>query len=158
MTPWTECSARVSQSLRNDDSKPAVTLLPGILEKVNVLLFSGDKDLICNHFGTEYMISNMTWQGIQGFQNTPIYHWTVDNTPAGEWREDRNLTYVKVFNASHMVPYDVPLAALDMMNRFMGLDPKLQSFASKLETGTGELPPGGQRVDIGSPRGAPLRK
>ncbi|KAF9348036.1 hypothetical protein BGX34_002704 [Mortierella sp. NVP85] len=58
------------------------------------------------------------------------------------------MTYVRLFNASHMVPYDVPLATLDMMNRFMGLDPKLQSFTSNLEVMTGDVPPGGQRVDM----------
>lgn len=30
-------------------------------------LFSGDKDLICNYLGTEYLIGNMTWNGAQGF-------------------------------------------------------------------------------------------
>jgi carboxypeptidase D len=133
-----------------------VTLLPEILEKANVLLFSGDQDLICNHIGTEYLIANLTWHGKQGFQNAPKLRWTVDNTPAGVWREERNMTYVQLYNASHMVPYDVPLAALDMMNRFMGLDPKLQSFTSNLETITGDVPPGGQRVDM--PNGSSVRK
>ncbi|KAG0227146.1 Cell death protease [Mortierella sp. GBA43] len=155
--PWTECSGRVSTALRFDNSPPAITLLPGILEKINVMLFSGDQDLICNHVGTEYLISNMTWQGAQGFQDTPLFHWTVDSVPAGEWRQDRNLTYVKVFNASHMVPYDAPLVALDMINRFMGVDLKDQTFPSKLESTTGDLPPGGQRVDIGPSRGGSVR-
>ncbi|KAF8939722.1 Cell death protease [Dissophora ornata] len=154
--PWTECSTRVGSALRFDDSTPAVTLMPGILERTNVLLFSGDADLICNHIGTEYMISNMTWQGARGFQNAPDIHWTVDNVPSGVWRQERNLTYVLLYNASHMVPYDAPLAALDMMNRFMGLDHKLQSFTSTLDTDLkeeGALPPGGEMVDINQPDG-----
>ncbi|KAI1302159.1 Cell death protease [Mortierella claussenii] len=162
--PWTECNGRVSSALRFDDSVPAVALLPDILDKIGVLLFSGDQDLICNHIGTEYLISNMTWQGIQGFQDTPKVAWTVEDKPAGEWMQDRNLAYVLLYNASHMVPYDVPLAALDMMNRFMGLDPTLQSFTSRLETdpvrdgGGGvevkdpqNLPSGGEKVDIDQP-------
>ncbi|KAG0305569.1 Cell death protease, partial [Dissophora globulifera] len=150
---WTECSTRVSQSLRYDNSSPSVSLLPGILEKLNVLLFSGDADLICNHIGTEYLISNMTWQGVQGFQNAPDIRWTIEGEPSGVWRQERNLTYVLLYNASHMVPYDTPLAALDMMNRFMGLDHRLQSFTSKLDTdlSEGQLPPGGEVVDIDQP-------
>lgn len=73
------------------------------------------------------------------------------------WKQARNLTYVVLYNASHMVPYDKPLAALDMMNRFMDLDPKMQSFSSKLETDVQEdeeVPPGGQKVDIDQPKGS----
>ncbi|CAO3563299.1 unnamed protein product [Mortierella alpina] len=156
-TPWSECSSHVSQALRNDDSAPAVGLLPGILEKAKVLLFSGDQDLICNYIGTEYLISNMTWQGIQGFQDAPKIGWTVQDQSAGVWKQARNLTYVVLHNASHMVPYDQPFAALDMMNRFMDLDPKMQSFSSKLDTDIQEdeeVPPGGQKVDIDQPKGS----
>ncbi|GJJ72224.1 carboxypeptidase D [Entomortierella parvispora] len=157
--PWGECSRRVSDALRFDDSTPAISLLPGILEKTKILLFSGQQDLICNHIGTEFMISNMTWQGAQGFVDSPTHKWTVEDIPAGEWIEDRNLTYVLVFNSSHMVPYDVPLVALDMMNRFMGLDPRLQNFKSHLDTDTDSdtsdtLPPGGEKIDIDQPGGS----
>ncbi|KAG0050764.1 Cell death protease [Gryganskiella cystojenkinii] len=152
--PWRECSGRVSTALRFDDSVPAISLLPGLLEKTRILLFSGQQDLICNHIGTEYMISNMTWSGAQGFGNAPTVNWTVEDTPAGEWVQDRNLTYVLVYNSSHMVPYDVPLVALDMMNRFMGLDTTLQEFKSHLDTDAldgGAVPPGGEKVDIDQP-------
>ncbi|KAF9178779.1 Cell death protease [Haplosporangium sp. Z 767] len=154
--PWHECNGRVNSALRFDNSAPAVTLLPDILKKTKVLLFSGDKDLICNHIGTEYLISNMTWQGARGFEAAPKVDWTVENEPAGVWREARNLTYVLLYNASHMVPYDAPLAALDMMNRFMGLDPTLQYFASKLgmDVSNGQIPPGGEKVDIDQPKGS----
>jgi len=53
---------------------------------------------------------------------------------AGTWVSSRNLTYVKVFNASHMVPYDVPDAAHDMILRFMGVD-----FSAILE-GSARIP------------------
>ncbi|KAF9085620.1 Cell death protease [Mortierella sp. AD031] len=151
-TEWTECSRRVSIALQEDDSIPAIALLPGILEKTKIMLFSGQQDLICNHIGTEYLISNMTWEGAKGFQDTRSIGWTVEDKPAGVWQQARNLTYVLIYNSSHMVPYDVPLVALDMMNRFMGLDPKLQFFSSKLETDTDNaVPSGGEKVDISQP-------
>ncbi|KAF9130889.1 Cell death protease [Mortierella sp. 14UC] len=149
---WEECSRRVGSALQNDDSTPAIALLPNILEKTRLLLFSGQQDLICNHIGTEYLISNMTWQGTQGFQDTRSIGWKVEDKPAGEWKQARNLTYVLIYNSSHMVPYDVPLVALDMMNRFMGLDTKLQSFTSSLDSDTDNtVPSGGEKVDISQP-------
>ncbi|KAF9926713.1 Cell death protease [Linnemannia zychae] len=150
---WTECDRRVGTALNHDDSIPAIALLPGILEKTRVLLFSGQQDLICNHIGTEYLISNMTWQGVQGFQNTRKVGWKVEDKPAGEWQQARDLTYVLIYNSSHMVPYDVPLVALDMINRFMGVDTKLQQFQSSLESDSDNtVPSGGEKVDITQPK------
>ncbi|KAK3846080.1 MAG: serine carboxypeptidase [Linnemannia gamsii] len=150
---WEECSRRVGTALQHDDSTPSIALLPKILEKTRILLFSGQHDLICNHIGTEYLISNMTWQGTKGFQDTPPVGWKVEDTPAGEWKQARNLTYVLIYNSSHMVPYDKPLAALDMMNRFMGLDTKLQAFSSSLESDADNtVPSGGEKIDINQPK------
>ena len=46
----------------------------------------------------------------------------MDGMPAGTWVESRGLTYVKVFNSSHMVPYDLPEVSHDMILRFMGVN------------------------------------
>ena len=45
-----------------------------------------------------------------------------------------NAPHVQVFNASHMVPYDVPAIAHDMILRFMGVD-----FSAILE-GSARIP------------------
>lgn len=99
------------------------------------------------------MISNLTWDGARGFQDVPTVGWTVEDKPAGVWQTQRNLSYVLIYNSSHMVPYDVPLVTLDMINRFIGIDHKLQWFASRLETDpvetdpVDELPPKGEKQD-----------
>ncbi|CAO3599592.1 unnamed protein product [Absidia cylindrospora] len=118
---WQECAGSVSKALRHDQSPPADLLLPGLLEELKVLLFSGEFDLICNHVGTEYMIGNMTWNGEQGFQDAERLNWTIGDKQAGYYIEERNLSYVLIKDGSHMVPYDKPLETLDMINRFMGV-------------------------------------
>ncbi|RHZ54311.1 hypothetical protein Glove_428g80 [Diversispora epigaea] len=118
---WVECSSGVGRGFTGDTSPPAVTLLPDILEQIEVLLYSGDQDLICNHMGTEDMISNLTWNGAKGFKNLTSTPWFVNYTQAGYIISERNLTYVLVYNSSHMVPYDVPVVSADMMYRFIGL-------------------------------------
>lgn len=55
-------------------------------------------------------------------QSIEAQDWEVDGKPAGTWREARGLTYVKVADASHMVPYDQPLASHDMVLRFLGVN------------------------------------
>ncbi|KAK9459384.1 Alpha/Beta hydrolase protein, partial [Lipomyces oligophaga] len=125
---WSECSGAVSREFTAKRSKPTVDLLPGILEQIPVLMFNGDQDMICNHLGNEDLIGKMSWSGATGFEEAaggawaPRLPWTYDGEPVGLYQTARNLTYVLVYNASHMVPVDQPLAARDMFHRFLGVD------------------------------------
>ncbi|KAF7595744.1 Cell death protease [Aspergillus hancockii] len=125
---WEECSGAVSSTFLPKRSVPAVRLLPGLLESgISLLLFSGDKDLICNHVGTEQLINNMKWGGGTGFETSPgvwapRHDWTFEGEPAGIYQHARNLTYVLLYNSSHMAPYDLPRQTRDMLDRFMEVD------------------------------------
>ncbi|KAH0543637.1 Cell death protease [Glutinoglossum americanum] len=126
-TGWQECSGPVSGAFKARNSKPAIELLPGLLEKMPILLFSGDQDLICNYMGTEDLIHNMEWNGGKGFETSPgtwapRQSWTFEGEPAGIYQEARNLTYVLFYNSSHMVPFDYPRRTRDMLDRFIGVD------------------------------------
>lgn len=126
-TGWQECNGAVSGHFRAKNSKPAVQFLPELIEQIPVLLFSGDKDFICNHVGTEAMIENLSWNGGKGFELTPgvltpKQDWTFEGEAAGTWQEARNLTYVVFYNSSHMVPFDYPRRTRDMLDRFIGVD------------------------------------
>lgn len=127
-TGWTECAGAVGGAFRARHSKPSVRLLPGLLEDgLPILLFSGDRDLICNHVGTEELIHNMAWSGGTGFELSPGVwapkrDWTFEDEPAGLYQEARNLTYVLFYNSSHMVPFDYPRRTRDMLDRFIGVD------------------------------------
>ncbi|KAI1171506.1 Alpha/Beta hydrolase protein [Nemania sp. FL0916] len=126
-TGWTECNGAVGNAFNTQKSQPSVTLLPDILKEVKVLLFSGAEDLICNHMGTEALISNLEWNGGKGFEVSagnwaPRRPWTFEGDEAGFWQEARNLTYVLFNNSSHMVPFDYPRRSRDMLDRFTGVD------------------------------------
>lgn len=124
---WVECAGSVSSSFRAKNSAPSITLLPKLLENMPIILFSGDKDLICNHIGTEELIHKMEWSGGKGFETSPgtwapRYDWVFEGEPAGIYQSARNLTYVLFYNASHMVPFDFPRRTRDMLDRFLGVD------------------------------------
>jgi len=126
-TGWSECSGAVGSNFRARNSEPSIVLMPDILKEVPVVLFSGSEDLICNHLGTEALISNMQWNGGKGFELSPgtwapRRQWTFEGQDAGFWQEARNLTYVLFYNSSHMVPFDHPRRTRDMLDRFMGVD------------------------------------
>lgn len=123
---WVECSQRVSKELKNHNSPAAVRLLPSILESgIKVLMFAGAEDLICNYVGIERMIDALEWNGLQGFGNATAQKWNLNGTEVGEWTDGRNLSYVKIHDASHMVGFDVPQVTNDMIMRFMGVDTAL---------------------------------
>jgi len=126
-TGWTECDGNVGSQFNVQKSAPTIDFLPDIISEVPVLLFSGAEDLICNHLGTEALISNMQFNGGRGFELSPgtwapRRDWTFEGEHAGFYQEARNLTYVLFKNASHMVPFDYPRRTRDMLDRFMGVD------------------------------------
>ncbi|KAF1835123.1 hypothetical protein BDW02DRAFT_496705 [Decorospora gaudefroyi] len=125
-TGWQECNGAVSGHFRAKNSEPSVKFLPELIEQIPVLLFSGDKDFICNHVGTEAMIKNLEWNGGKGFEASPGVQnakqdWVFEGEAAGTWQEARNLTYVVFYNSSHMVPFDYPRRTRDMLDRFVGV-------------------------------------
>ncbi|THH27823.1 hypothetical protein EUX98_g6359 [Antrodiella citrinella] len=120
--PWQECRGIIHTAFNTKRSNSSITILPRVLERVPVMLFAGDQDLICNYVGVESLVQTLTWNGEKGLGTVQTQSWAVNNIPAGTWVTSRNLTYVKIFNASHMVGYDVPHVSHDMMLRFMGVN------------------------------------
>ena len=116
---WVECRKDVMDHMRNKGSQPAVELLPELIDNgVQVVLFNGDKDLICNNKGITDMIDQLKWGGAtsSGFSDSVenfdwVYrphHLQTADEPAGYVQTERNLTFINVYNASHMVPHDKP--------------------------------------------------
>lgn len=66
---WVECNNRVHTALTDGSTTQAsVELLPGLLKSgIEVMLFAGDQDLICNHVGVERLVENLSWGGQKGF-------------------------------------------------------------------------------------------
>ncbi|KAI0732852.1 alpha/beta-hydrolase [Fomitopsis betulina] len=119
---WTECRGNVHHAFNTAHSRSAITVIPRVLSKIEMLLFAGDQDLICNYVGIENLVQAMTWNGATGLGTVQTHPWSVNGTPAGTWVASRNLTYAKIFNASHMVGFDVPHVTHDMILRFMGVN------------------------------------
>ncbi|TIB12642.1 hypothetical protein E3P89_00809 [Wallemia ichthyophaga] len=120
---WTECDIKVSTQLTAYHSTASVRLLPEILKHTSILLFAGDKDIICNYQGIKNLIDNLEWNEGKGFSDeSETELWSLHGDPVGEWQSERNLTYVRVYNGSHMVPIDAPEAMLDLVTRYMQVD------------------------------------
>ncbi|BGP44767.1 Cell death protease [Rhodotorula kratochvilovae] len=119
---WTHCSPAVGAKFWTPNSVPSIALFPELLEKMPILLYAGDKDLMCAGVGIEAAVANLEWNGERGFGDAEALEWTVGEEHAGRWTTARNLSYVEFKDSSHMVPLDKPLAAHDMLLRFMQVD------------------------------------
>lgn len=75
---------------------------------LDVLVYSGDKDFICNWRGGEAWTNECKWSGQADFQKQDYQQWAVGSTAAGALKTHENLKFLRVFEAGHMVPMNQP--------------------------------------------------
>ncbi|KAJ8144593.1 hypothetical protein OY671_002299, partial [Metschnikowia pulcherrima] len=87
-----------------------------------VLIYAGDKDFICNWLGNQAWVDRLPWSEHDKFEAQPIRDWVVNKKTAGEVKNYKHFTFLRVFGAGHMVPFDQPENSLDMVNRWISGD------------------------------------
>lgn len=152
---WKECSGPVGHAFKARHSHPSISIIPSLIsDGLQVVMFNGDQDLICNHLGNEKLIERIHWGSdaldeddsesesaidkVEAMRRHGGFHedektedWYMDGASAGTIRSGRNMTYIKIYNASHMVPFDVPLVSQGMLHQVMeipGYEPKEQKI------------------------------
>ena len=112
---WSECSAiSVFQAAPNGQDEslpPALTVLPSVIENSErSVIVHGLADFVLIAEGARIVLQNMTWGGVQGFQN-PLSpdSFVIDGLGAyGTMQSERKLTYYEVSITGHMVPQYSP--------------------------------------------------
>lgn len=103
-----------------DWMKPFYTNVGNVLaQNVPVLVYAGDKDYICNWLGNRAWVRQLPWSGQAGMASAPTKAFTVDGSKAGESFNYQHFTFLRVYDAGHMVPYNQPKNSLHMLNRFI---------------------------------------
>ena len=86
---------------------------------IRVLIYAGDQDYICNWLGNSAWTYALDWPHKAEFNAAPNNTWSVGGTPAGELRQAANFSFLRVYDAGHMVPRDQPERSLAMLNAFI---------------------------------------
>ncbi|KAF8144926.1 alpha/beta-hydrolase [Mycena galopus ATCC 62051] len=87
---------------------------------VGIVFYSGNDDSLVAHRGTEAVIQNMTFGGVQGFTQPPSTPFSDDQGNfAGIIHQERNLTFALFKGAGHLVPNSVPEAAFVFVREFV---------------------------------------
>ena len=88
----------------NDWMKDFNSTVPGLLALgVDVMIYAGDVDFICNWLGNKAWTMSLEWEGAPNFQKEGDHSWNVDGEAAGEARTYKGLTFLRVHDAGHMV-------------------------------------------------------
>lgn len=126
---YTGCNFDVNRNFltAGDWMKPYYTAVTDVLSKnVPVLIYAGDKDFICNWLGNQAWVRQLQWSGSTGMANAKVEPWLVDGKEAGQKFNYEHFTFLRVYNAGHMVPYDQPKNSLAMFNKYINGNLKLK--------------------------------
>jgi len=99
--------------------------LESLLERgVKVLIYVGALDWICNWVGNRRMSEALDWRGAESFRKQELKPWSrikgeEVEKPAGQFKSSGDLTFLTIYGAGHMVPYDKPDEALAMLKRWL---------------------------------------
>jgi len=117
-------SAQCEKHLLEDFHQSFRTSLQLLLDAqhVQVLVYSGQLDIIIAASLTERFLPFLQWSGQGEFAAAQKKVWRVTSTDvevAGFVRECRGFQYVVVRGAGHIVPFDQPRRAYDMIEHFI---------------------------------------
>ena len=96
--------------------------IPEMLSRgLEVLVYAGEEDFICNWLGNYWWTQALEWSGQVQYVAAPLAPWTDGPGGAtfGEAKQAAGLTFVKVAGAGHMVPFNQPRAALAMISAWL---------------------------------------
>lgn len=117
--PFSETSGLVYNHLTVDIMRTVRGKIAGLLDAgYIVLIYNGQMDVIIDYIGTQKMVELLPWSGRQRFAKAKRMVWRVEDYVAGYVREALPLVQVMVRNAGHILPYDQPRAAYELMKRF----------------------------------------
>lgn len=123
---WESCNFQVNAGFSSDWMKDQQWKVPALLSSgVRVVVYAGDMDFIVNWLGVQAWTLALKWEGHDQFNAQTPHKWQPEGAKQayGEARTYQGFTFLRVFNAGHMVPRDQPEAAQVMVNTiFEGKD------------------------------------
>lgn len=114
------CNLILNKMFTVDFMKNYQQLIPPMLEAgIDVLIYAGDQDFICNWLGNEKWTLALPWTHKAEFNAAGVKPFMVSGKEVAELRSHANFHFLRVYQAGHMVPMDQPEAALGMLNALL---------------------------------------
>jgi len=119
---WQSCNYGVAYAFQfaGDYMKEFQNLIPDLLQDgIEVLIYAGDCDYICNWLGNKAWTQKLKWSGATEFNNAEDLEWQLDGNTVAKHRNAAHFHFMQIYEAGHMVPMDQPEVSLEMVNRFI---------------------------------------
>jgi len=125
------CNMAINQAfmMQGDSMHDTPLLLPDLInDGIRLLVYAGNADMMCNYIGNERWLEALEHDFHREFSVAKTEPWvTIESgkvvgtvrSAGGNGNTAGNVTFVNVYEAGHMVPYDQPEAALDLFTRWI---------------------------------------
>ncbi|KAI3338980.1 Alpha/Beta hydrolase protein [Ustulina deusta] len=119
---YSSCNTDINRNFvfQGDWGKPFHRLVPGLLKQIPVLIYAGDADYICNWLGNKEWTEALEWPGQKDYNGVELKELLLENDSYGQVKSSGNFTFMRIYQAGHMVPFNQPTASLDFFNRWVG--------------------------------------
>ncbi|KAI1642073.1 putative carboxypeptidase S1 [Daldinia loculata] len=88
------------------DARSFMTQLSAVVQaSVRVVVWTGDADYVSNWLGTLRVVDLIEWPGKKTFTNQDMTPYTLNGTQKGVFKSLDNLTFMRIFEAGHHVPF-----------------------------------------------------
>ncbi|RYO81341.1 hypothetical protein DL766_004492 [Monosporascus sp. MC13-8B] len=118
---YESCNTDINRNFlfQGDWSKPFHRLVPDLIKQIPVLVYAGDADYICNWLGNLAWTEALEWPGHKDFAGAQLEGLTLGDKEYGQVKSTGNFTFMRIYQAGHMVPFNQPEASLDFFNRWL---------------------------------------
>ncbi|KKK18917.1 hypothetical protein P175DRAFT_0436025 [Aspergillus ochraceoroseus IBT 24754] len=107
-----------------DNPRSFLSTLSGVVQSgINVLVWAGDADWICNWLGNYEVANAVDFPGHSVFRGKDLAPYTVNGTEKGMFKNVDNFSFLKVYGAGHEVPYYQPETALQVFEQILQKKP-----------------------------------
>ncbi|KAF8183771.1 carboxypeptidase C [Mycena galopus ATCC 62051] len=132
---FASCNMEVNQAFlfQGDGAHNSAALLTELVNGgVRLLIYAGNADMMCNYMGNERWLEVLDSSFRSEYVNAAPIPWVTAGSgklagtvrsAGGQGFTAGNVTFVTVFEAGHMVPFDQPEAALDLFSRWISNTP-----------------------------------
>ena len=119
--------SKVETFMKEDVPQSVTDQLIEVIRNYKVLLYNGQLDIIVAPVFTENFLSKLKWEGVNSYLKAPKKIWKVnrnDAEVAGYVKSvvknsQKQFHYVTVRSAGHILPFDKPREAQDLLRRFI---------------------------------------
>ncbi|KAK8064528.1 carboxypeptidase S1 [Apiospora phragmitis] len=103
-----------------DDARSFLDTLSAVVQTgIQVLLWAGDADYICNWMGNFHVANAVKYPASAQFNNATMKPYKVAGVAKGLFKTAGNLSFMRVYEAGHEVPYYQPEASLQVFMQVM---------------------------------------